>query len=205
MDHRRIVVIGASAGGIDPLREIIGALPATFAAPVCVVLHSATTSPSFLKEILQRAGDLEVGWAEEDERLRPGRVYLAPRDRHLIVEPGLLRLGHGPKEHHFRPAIDPLFRSAAQVYGPGAVGVVLSGHLDDGVSGLAVIKQLGGIAIVQDPDDAQCPSMPRTAVRDVDVDHVVPAVDIAQELLRAIAETPDRHRAGARSEAKVPA
>ena len=128
MDHRRIVVIGASAGGIDPLREIIGALPATFPAPVCVVLHTATTSPGFLKEILDRAGDLDVGWAEEGERLRPSRVCLAPRDHHLIVEPGVLRLGHGPKEHRFRPAIDPLFRSAAQVYGPGAARPTSAGR-----------------------------------------------------------------------------
>ncbi len=196
MDHRRIVVIGASAGGIDPLREIVGALPASFGAPVCVVLHSSTTSPGFLDEILARASGLEVGWAEDGERLRPGRVYLAPRDHHLLVEPGVLRLGHGPKEHRFRPAIDPLFRSAAQVYGPGAIGIVLSGSLDDGVSGLGVIKQLGGTAIVQDPDDAAVTSMPVTAIRDVDIDHVAPAAGIAPLLVRTIAEPPDQDRAG---------
>ena len=203
MDGRRLVVIGASAGGLDPLREILGALPETFAAPVCVVVHTAPTSPGVMNEILSRAGDLPVGWAEDGERLRPGRVYLAPRDHHLLVEPGVLRLGHGPREHRFRPAIDPLFRSAAQVYGPGAIGVVLSGHLDDGVSGLGVIKQLGGIAIVQDPDDAQVPSMPLAAVREVAVDHIVPAADIAPLLVRTIAEPPDQRPAASSSTAAI--
>lgn len=196
MDQRRIVVLGASAGGLGPLREIIGALPSTFPAPVCVVQHTASMSPRLLDQILTRAGDLEAGWAEDGERLRAGRVHLAPHDRHLTVEPGVLRLGRGPKQHRFRPAIDPLFRSAAQVYGPGAIGVVLSGNLDDGVSGLRVIKQLGGIAIVQDPDEAQVASMPRTAVREVEIDYIVPAADIARLLIRLVAGPTDRPRRG---------
>lgn len=185
--HRRIVAIGASAGGLDPLREIVGALPGTFAAPVCVVMHIGAKSPGFLAHILAQAGDLAVGWAEDGEPLRPGCVYVAPRDHHLLVEPGVLRLGRGPKEHLFRPAVDPLFRSAAQAYGPGAIGIVLSGNLDDGVSGLKVIKQLGGIAIAQDPDEALAPSMPEAAVGDVEVDHVLPAAGIAALLVRLIA------------------
>jgi two-component system chemotaxis response regulator CheB len=194
MDQRRIVVIGASAGGLGPLRDIIGALPATFAAPVCVVLHASSTSPGFLNQILARAGDLPAGWAEDGLRLQPGRVYLAPRDHHLLVEPGVLRLGRGPKEHRFRPAVDPLFRSAAQVYGPGAVGVILSGQLNDGSSGLRVIKRLGGTAIVQDPNDAVFPSMPAGALRSVGAgaDYVVPAAEIAPLLVRVTAEAPDQ-------------
>ena len=196
MDRGRIVVMGASAGGLDPLREIVGALPRTFAAPVCVVMHTSAKSPGFLNHILARAGDVPVGWAEDCDPLRPGRVYLAPHDRHLLVEPGVLRLGHGPKEHHFRPAVDPLFRSAARVYGPGAIGVVLSGNLDDGVSGLQVIKQLGGVAIAQDPDDAQAPSMPLAATRDVEVDHILPAAGIAAVLVRLVAMEEVRSEAG---------
>jgi two-component system chemotaxis response regulator CheB len=192
MGHRRIVVIGASAGGLDPLREIIGALPATFPAPVCVVLHTSPTSPGFLNEILARSGTMETAWAEDGTRLQPGRVYLAPRDHHLLVEPGVLRLGRGPKEHRFRPAIDPLFRSAAQVYGPGTVGVVLSGHLDDGISGLHVIRRLGGTVIVQDPDDAVFPSMPAGALRSVAADYVVRAGEIAPLLVRVTGEAPDQ-------------
>lgn len=192
MDHRRIVVIGASSGGLDPLREIVAGLPSTFAAPVCIVQHASPSSPGFLDNILRKAGELEVGWAEDGERLRAGRIYLAPRDHHLLLEPGTVRLGHGPRENRFRPAIDPLFRSAAQVYGPGTVGVVLSGNMDDGVSGLVVIKQLGGVAIVQDPDDALFPSMPLSALSKVGIDHVVPASEIAPLLGRVIAEPPDR-------------
>jgi two-component system chemotaxis response regulator CheB len=187
MDSRRIVVIGASSGGLDPLREIIGALPARFPAPVCVVLHTSSASPGLLTDILAGAGGPDVMWAADGERIRPGRVYVAPHDHHLIVEPGILRLGRGPKEHRFRPAVDPLFRSAAQVYGPGAIGIILSGQLTDGVAGLAVIKQLGGVAVVQQPDEAAFPSMPSVALRDVEVDYVLPAAEMADLLVRVTA------------------
>jgi two-component system chemotaxis response regulator CheB len=138
----RLVVVGASSGGIETLRTLVGGLPPDFAAPLCVVLHTSPQSPGMLDVILNRAGVLPAITPTDQERLQPGRIYVAPPDRHLLVEPGLLRITRGPKENRFRPAIDPLFRSAAQVYGPAVIGVVLSGSLDDGTAGLRVIKQL---------------------------------------------------------------
>jgi two-component system, chemotaxis family, protein-glutamate methylesterase/glutaminase len=169
----RLVVIGASSGGIDALRSLVGGLPPDFPAPICVVVHTSPDGPRVLSDILQRAGHLPAEIAHSGARLNLGRIYVAPADCHLLVEPGTLRVSRGPKENRFRPAIDPLFRSAAQVYGPGAIGVILTGNLDDGVAGLWTIKRLGGVAIAQDPEEAAFPSMPRNAVERVDVDHVV--------------------------------
>jgi two-component system chemotaxis response regulator CheB len=178
MIARRIVVIGASAGGIDVLRTLIANTPDTIPAAICVVLHTSPESPGLLPQILGRTARLRVATAFDRQRLEAGRVYLAPPDRHLLVEPGRLRVTKGPREHSFRPAIDPLFRSAAQVYGPAAIGVILTGNLDDGVAGLWTIKKLGGTAIVQDPAEALHPSMPSHAVNHVAVDYVVPASEI---------------------------
>jgi two-component system, chemotaxis family, protein-glutamate methylesterase/glutaminase len=194
MAFRRIVVIGASSGGIETLRALVSALPSDFAAPICVVMHMAPQSPGVLHEILRRAGRLDAVSPKNGERLRPGTIYVAPPDFHLIVEPGELRLTRGPKENRFRPAIDPLFRSAAQSYGPGAVGVILTGNLGDGTAGLSAIKQLGGTTIVQDPRDALFPSMPESAIAHVAVDYVIPVADIPA-LLTTIAEShPDARR-----------
>jgi two-component system chemotaxis response regulator CheB len=184
MRAKQLVVIGASAGGIEALRTIAAGLPADFPAPICVVVHTAPQSPGVLDAIISRAGVLRATNAISGERLKPGHIYVAPPDFHLVVEPGLVRVTKGPRENRFRPAIDPLFRSAAQVYGPGAIGVILTGSLDDGVDGLAAIKQLGGIAIVQDPAEALFPSMPRTALNLVDVDHVLPLEAVAPMLAR---------------------
>jgi two-component system chemotaxis response regulator CheB len=179
----QIVVIGASAGGIEALRTIAADLPAEFPVPICVVIHSAPEAPGLVGEILDRVGPLHATNARNRQRLAPGHIYVAPPDFHLVVEPGILRVTKGPRENRFRPAIDPLFRSAAQVYGPGAIGVVLTGSLDDGTAGLWAIKQLGGIAIVQDPLDALFPGMPENALRHVNVDHVVPLASIAPLLV----------------------
>ena len=183
MDQPRVVVIGASAGGLDALRTIVSGLPADFPTPICIVVHTSAQSPGLIDSIIARAGPLPAVVASDHERLRPGHVYLAPADRHLLIEPGVVRLSRGPREHRFRPAIDPLFRSAAQVFGPAAVGVILSGSLDDGTAGLSIIKRLGGIAIVQDPNDALFPSMPASALRHVLVDYCVPLSDIASILV----------------------
>lgn len=180
----QIVVVGTSAGGIEALRVLAAALPEEFPAPICVVLHTAPQSPGVLPEILSRAGPLQASTATNGERLRPGHIYVAPPDFHLVIEPGKLRVTKGPKENRFRPAIDPLFRSAAQVYGPGAIGVLLTGSLDDGTAGLGTVKQLGGTAIVQDPADALFPSMPRSAIQHVKVDHIVRLVEVAPLLVR---------------------
>src|SRR5215216_1470714 len=158
MQH--LVVIGCSAGGIEALRELASALPADFPAPIAIVTHMSPESPGLLHEIISRSGPLPAIHPLNSERLRPGQIYVAPPDFHLLIEPGRVRLSKGPKENRFRPAIDPLFRSAAQVYGPAAIGVILTGNLDDGAAGLWAIKKLGGMAIVQDPSDAMFPSMP---------------------------------------------
>jgi two-component system chemotaxis response regulator CheB len=143
-----------------------------------------------MAEILGRETGLAVALASDLQRLQPGHIYLPPPDRHLLIEPGRVRVANGPREHGFRPAIDPLFRSAAQVYGPGAVGVVLTGNLDDGTAGLWTIKKLGGIAIVQDPADALFPSMPTHALANVRVDYVVPVSRIPSLLVEVMAQDP---------------
>ena len=184
MTHaKQIVVIGASAGGIDALRVIAAGLPADFPAPICVVLHTAPQSPGVLHEILSRAGPLPATNPADGERIAPRHIYVAPPDHHLLVEPGKVRVTKGPKENRFRPAIDPLFRSAAQVFGPGAIGVVLTGSLDDGSAGLWTLKQLGGVAVVQDPLDALYPAMPQNAIEHVKVDHIVPIANMAALLV----------------------
>jgi two-component system chemotaxis response regulator CheB len=183
MRTKRVVVVGASAGGIEALRTLVSGLPADFAAAVCVVLHISPESPGILGDILSRSGPLPAIPAVNGEPLQPGRVYVAPPDCHLLVEPGRLRVTKGPRENRFRPAIDPLFRSAAQVYGPGAIGVILTGSLDDGTAGLWAIKQLGGTAIVQDPAEALFTSMPQNAIDHVDVDQVLPLTAIAPLLV----------------------
>jgi two-component system chemotaxis response regulator CheB len=183
---KRLVVIGASAGGIEALRDLVHGLPTDFAAPIAIVLHTSPQSPGLLHEILTRSGPLQAVEARDGERLQAGRIYVARPDFHLLVEPGRLRVTKGPRENRFRPAIDPLFRSAAQVYGPAAVGVVLTGNLDDGAAGLWAIKQLGGIAIVQDPTDALYPSMPQNALATVAADHVVALSSLPQLLVEVI-------------------
>ncbi|MGB9178624.1 MAG: chemotaxis protein CheB [Pyrinomonadaceae bacterium] len=184
MPTKDIIVIGASAGGIEALRSIAAGLPKEFPASVFVVLHTSPQSPGILDTILSRAGALPASNALDRERIQPGRIYVAPPDRHLVLEPNRVRLTRGPKENRFRPAVDPLFRSAAQVYGPRVIGVILTGNLDDGTAGLWAIKQLGGTAIVQDPQDALAPSMPRSAMRQVKVNHCLPLAEIAPLLVR---------------------
>jgi two-component system chemotaxis response regulator CheB len=184
MRSKHIVVIGASAGGLEALRALVGALDPDFAAPICVVLHTSPQSPGLLDGILTRSGKLEATNAINGERLRPGHIYVAPPDFHLVIEPGIVRVTKGPRENRFRPAIDPLFRSAGQVYGPAAIGVILTGSLDDGTDGLSAIKRLGGCAIVQDPMEALFPSMPQHAIDHVEVDYILPLAQIAPMLVR---------------------
>ena len=180
----RVVVAGASAGGLEPLVALVRGLPADFAAPVCIVLHTSPHSPGRIAQVLARASRLPVGNAVDDEPLRAGHVYVAPPDRHLVLELGRVRLTHGPRENRQRPAVDALFRSAAYVYGSRAIGIVLSGALDDGTAGLWAIKDRGGVAIAQDPDEALFPWMPQSAMQHVTVDHVVSATDLAPLLTR---------------------
>src|SRR5687768_379913 len=194
MQTKRVVVIGTSSGGIEALRTIIGALPRDFDAAIAIVMHTAPQSPGVLPDIIRRAGPLDAPAVRSGEELRPGVVYVAPPDHHMLIEPGRIRLTRGPRENRFRPAIDPLFRSAAQVYGPAAIGVVLTGNLDDGTAGLLAIKQLGGTAIVQDPEEALYPSMPQSALRHVKVDHCVRLAEIAPLLVRLTTGAVDETR-----------
>jgi two-component system chemotaxis response regulator CheB len=175
---RDIVVIGGSAGAIEALRRIVRALPAAFPGAIFVVVHMSPESPGVLPSILSRASRIPVAMAVDREKISPNRIYVAPPDHHLLLKRGYVRVTRGPRENRFRPAVDPLFRTAAAAYGPRVVGVILSGGQDDGVLGLSQIKRQGGIAIAQDPDEAEAPSMPESAIRQVAVDHVVRAEDI---------------------------
>ncbi|MEA2178991.1 MAG: two-component system, chemotaxis family, protein-glutamate methylesterase/glutaminase [Solirubrobacteraceae bacterium] len=183
---RDLVVIGASAGGVEALKRLVGDLPEDLPAAVCVVLHIAPTSTSALAGILDRAGPLPCSPAVDDEPLRPGHIVVAPPDRHLLIEDGRARLGVGPRENGHRPAVDALFRSAAEARWHGVVGVVLSGTRDDGSAGLAVIKSRGGAAVVQDPEDALYAGMPRSALAHVPVDAVAPIGLLAQSIVSLV-------------------
>jgi two-component system chemotaxis response regulator CheB len=187
MQPRHLVVVGTSAGGIEALRQLVAGFPANFPAAIAVVMHTSPQSPGILHDILARAGPLRAVSPKGIERLRAGYIYVAPPDFHLLVEPGRVCVTKGPKENRFRPAIDPLFRSAAQVYGPNTIGVVLTGNLDDGAAGLWAIKQLGGVTVVQDPSDALFPAMPQNALESVKVDHVVRLAEIPPLLGRLTA------------------
>jgi two-component system chemotaxis response regulator CheB len=189
MPGHDIIVIGASAGGVEALTELMGALPVDLPAAGFAALHLGAGRSS-LPEILTRAGKLPAGHPVHREPIRRGRVYVAPPDRHLLVGNGQLLLEQGPKENGHRPAIDVLFRSAAQIYGPRVVGVVLTGNLDDGTAGLLEIKRRGGIAVVQDPEEADYPGMPKNAVENVAVDHVVPLAELGPLLVRLAEEQP---------------
>ncbi|HEX8845848.1 MAG TPA: chemotaxis protein CheB [Pyrinomonadaceae bacterium] len=185
MSNKDIIVVGASAGGIEALKTLVSGLPRKFPATVFIVLHMSPETPSVLPEILTRAGELSARHPRDKEEFRPGQIYVAPPDHHLLVESdNRVRVTRGPKENRFRPAVDPLFRSAARSYGTRVIGIVLSGGLDDGTVGLLAIKQRGGLAVVQDPRDAITPSMPFNAMRHVAVDHCLPVAEIAPLLVR---------------------
>jgi two-component system, chemotaxis family, protein-glutamate methylesterase/glutaminase len=167
----RIFVIGASLGGIDALCGVVEGLPADFPAPIFIAQHVASHSPGVLPSILTKAGRLPAAHPKSGELVEPGRIYVAPPDRHMLVHRGYVRLSHGPRENRARPAIDPLFRSAAVAYGPAVVGVVLTGQLDDGTAGLLAVKDRGGTTIVQEPSEAIAPSMPQNAIHHVAINH----------------------------------
>jgi two-component system chemotaxis response regulator CheB len=176
------VVVGASAGGVAALLRLSATLPKGFPAPVLIVLHIGANT-SVLPSLLAAHGNNPAVHGEDGQRLENGMLYVAPPDQHMLLEGDTLRLSHGPKEHHTRPAIDPLFRSAALARGAGTIGVVLTGRLDDGTAGLQAIKDCGGIAVVQDPADAEFADMPKSALRSVAVDHCAPLAELATILV----------------------
>ncbi len=188
MTRRNIIVIGASAGGFEVIKQIVAGLPASLEASVFIVWHMSADIRGILPEVLNKQQTLYAANAIDKEPIKPNRIYVAPPDRHLVIERDHVRVTRGPKENRFRPAIDPLFRSAAYAYGPGVIGVILSGALDDGTAGLWAIKSRGGIAIVQDPSDAQVSAMPSNALREVAVDYALPAIGIAPLLEELSAE-----------------
>ena len=185
---QRIIVIGASAGGFEALKKIVKELPADFNAPLFIVWHMSPDIRGILPQVLNRVNSIYAAHAYDREEIKSNRIYVAPPDYHLLLEEGTVRVTHGPKENRFRPAVDPLFRSAAYAYGSRVIGVILSGALDDGTAGLWTVKHYGGTAIVQDPMDAEVPSMPQNALREVAVDHVVLAREIAGLLVRLSTE-----------------
>lgn len=191
MPHRDIIVMGSSAGGVQALRRVISDLPADLPAAVFVVQHIAPFGKSSMPAILSRCGSLEAVHPGDGEPIRRGKIYVAPPDYHLVIEDSAVRLSRAPTENGHRPAVDVLFRSAAECYGPRVIGVVLTGNLDDGTAGLAAVKRKGGLALVQDPGEADYPGMPTSAIDNVAVDHVLRLEQIGPMLGRLSREALD--------------
>lgn len=195
MPGHYLILLGASAGGVEAVSAAVAGLPADLNAAVCVVIHLRPDAKSRLPEILARVTGLRVVAARNGMALEPGVVYVGVPDLHMLIEAsegdrGSVRLVRGPRENRTRPAVDPLFRSAALAFGPRVIGVVLSGALDDGTAGLWSVKDRGGIALVQEPDDAAVPSMPSCALAEVAVDHVAPAHELGPLLARLVRQPP---------------
>ena len=183
MNSNNIIVVGASAGGFEALKELVAGLPADFPGSIFVVWHMSPDVRGILPQVFSRMNLIPAAHAFDMEEIKPGRIYVAPPDRHLIIENGRVRVTRGPKENRFRPAVDPLFRSAAYHYGPNVTGIILSGALDDGTSGLWTIKQRGGVTVVQDPNEAEVPSMPENAIREVQIDYILPVAEMPRLLV----------------------
>ncbi len=189
MSNRDIIVIGGSAGATAPLKEILGSLPRDLQAAVLIVLHIPARGLGMLSTIAAAAGPLPVRQAADRMLIEHGQVYIGAPDHHMLIEDNRILLGRGPRENMMRPAIDPLFRSAAIGYGPRVIGVVLSGLLSDGASGLDAIKRCGGMALVQDPVDAIADEMPRRALEATTVDLCVPGVRLGDVLSDLVQES----------------
>lgn len=201
MEPASVIVIGASAGGTGALSDLVSRLPRELPAAIFVVLHIPDYSKSILADILQRRSQLPVRPAEDGEPIVAGQILVAPPEVHLLVEDGRVLLSHGPRENRHRPAIDPLFRSAARYYGPRVIGVVLTGMLDDGTSGLLAVKARGGRALVQDPEESPFASMPQSAIEHVKVDYILPIAQLADKLIElAVGPRPDPIEAGVESD-----
>jgi two-component system, chemotaxis family, protein-glutamate methylesterase/glutaminase len=212
MMHRDTIVVGASAGGVEALRILFGGLPADFPARVLVVLHVPPSGVNALASVLARSSAMRVKGATNRDRLEPGVVLVARPDHHLVVVDDECLLTRGPRENGHRPAIDVLFRSAADALGPRTIGVILSGALDDGSDGLRAIRARGGIGVVQDPDDAQHSGMPNSAIRAAAPEYVLPVDAMPALLMKLIGaevsdpsngvaapiETPDQEQSAAK-------
>jgi len=197
--ERNIIVIGCSVGGVEALQKLVAGFPEKFHASIFVVMHLAPQNMSVLPDILNRAGYLPASHPRNGESFRTGHIYVAPPDHHLVIEDGHMLLTRGPKENRHRPAVDPLFRSAARYHGRRVIGVILTGSLDDGTAGLLVVKKRGGVAVVQNPDEAMASDMPRSAIASVAVDHIVPIAEMPQLLAELAAEQVSENGAGGSS------
>jgi two-component system chemotaxis response regulator CheB len=194
---RDTVVVAASAGGFQPLRSLLSSLPVDLPAALFVVMHVPATGGRSLPFILDRAGPLPVGPAIDGDRIRPGQVYVAPPDQHLLMIKDTVRLSRGPRQNGVRPAADPLFRSAALYAGPRVTAVVLSGTLADAALGSATVERLGGQVVVQDPDDSEYDSMPRNAIGVTEHPIVVSASALAGQVIRLVRQEEDMALPGA--------
>jgi two-component system chemotaxis response regulator CheB len=191
---RHIIVIGTSAGGLEALDEVVGQLPAGLPASIFIVQHMAAEATG--EALLHRLGShsLRCKLASDGESFKNGNVYIAPADYHLLVKKNRLLVTKGARENRYRPAVDPLFRSAAVAHGPGVIGVILTGMLDDGTAGLIAIKNCGGVTVVQDPNDAAYPEMPQSALNNLKVDHCVPLSEMGLLLEKLVQEPPGKIR-----------
>jgi two-component system, chemotaxis family, protein-glutamate methylesterase/glutaminase len=190
MQKRNIIVIGASAGGVLALSDFFRNLPRDMEAYYFVVLHISPFSPSILPQILSRVDHMKAIHPKDGEAMQPNKIYIAPPDHHLLLDKKeRIIVRKGPKENRFRPSVDALFRSAAYSFGARVIGIVLSGMLDDGTSGLWTVKRLGGVAIIQDPNEAEFPSMPENVLEYVEVDHVLPVTEMGNVLSQLTKDT----------------
>jgi two-component system chemotaxis response regulator CheB len=192
---RHIVVIGTSAGGLEALDEVIGQLPAGLPASIFIVQHmAAEATGEALLQSLGRRKTFNCKLASDGEAFEKGSIYIAPADYHLLVKKETLLVRKGARENRYRPAIDPLFRSAAVAHGSGVIGVILTGMLDDGTAGLVAVKKCGGVTIIQDPKDAAYPEMPQSALNNVKIDHSIPLAGMGPLLEKLIHETPGKSK-----------
>lgn len=201
--QRDIVVIGGSAGSIEALKIVLSSMRPDVPASIFIVVHVFSESPGILAELLAQSSSVPIKSAVDGESIRRSQIYVAPPDHHLTLEAGKVRVSRGPRENRHRPAIDPLFRSAAREFGSRVIGIVLSGSLDDGSAGLYAIKQRGGIAVAQDPQDAVWSEMPRNAIAYANPQHVWRAQDISANLNQLVTEDAETVMSQKKNIAKV--
>jgi two-component system chemotaxis response regulator CheB len=186
-----IVVIGSSAGGVPALKEIAGSFNKKLNASIFIVQHLAADHASYLPQILSQEGQLPAVHPKDGDTIETGKIYIAPPDHHMLIEDGHILVKRGPKENNFRPSIDALMRSAAYWYGTRVIGIVLTGYLNDGTSGLWSVKQFGGTTVVQSPADAAHPDMPLNVLEYVDVDYNLPLAAIGP-LISTLVNSPSK-------------